>query len=965
VVWGQTSATGSFSGTVVDTSGAVVPAATMTATNTGTGIARAATSNEHGFYIITGLQPGIYEVKADFSRFATEVKTHVTLLVGATLTLDFTLRPAGASQQVEVVASDASMETTTSDVRATIQTRELENIPLLNRNFSGLVTLLPGVRPAASWDPTKRTIGGLSISGSGGRNLNTTVDGGDSKDNVVGGLLQNFTIEGIQEFKVTLHRFSASDGRTSGAAMTIVSKSGTNDVHGSGFLFARDQTFAARDFFAKQDNLPKPPLSRQQFGGSLGGPIRKNKAFIFGAIERIRENTSLTIPGDIYNEMTLLAPFGAVPIHEIPQPYRETLYTIKGDVKFSDRDSMAVRWAQQRNNRSNDQITSPNHDLSEPTFDQNHLYSLVGSETHLFGDRVLNQFTFQVNDFLNLIDSSVTQPSTSNLVFPSLSIGRGSLAIKQETTQRKLQFRNDFSVQHGNHFLKLGGDYNKFLKYGGSLNFGQFGSFNFFDDPSVILSNKTLYPEGFETPGAVESFSQATAATDFNFLGAQQFFTYFQDDWRVSRRLTLNLGVRYDVDVNFYDLSELPQNRTLQVLQVINSPFAHLPHTDKGNIAPRIGFAYDPTGSGKTVIRGGYGLFFDESFINPLFPVVTQSKPLLDVTVTDTNTNVGIGELANYRFGVDPTPSAPTGVTQLPPGGRSAGQWIDPNYRSPYSQQASIGFSRQLGHGVMLDADYTHILGLHEFRNYLGLNPLVDGTRRLAPEFGSVLGDPDILGLITIAESTNRSRYDELAVKVEKHMRRVTFQASYTLARSYAYGTTTSGLGSLAADNNLVAQDQDNMFAPSEWGPTRNDGRHRVVVLGVFALPWWGIQVAPVMQASSAQPYNLIAGTDLNGDGINNDRYIDPATGKQVSVDSKRGDPFFLTDMRVSKIFRIKERSELSLFSEFFNLFNTVNFGNNFQGNSRSPKFEQPIGFIGGIGTGSPFQAQFGARFSF
>lgn len=962
--WGQASGTGSFNGTVVDSTGAVVPGAMIGATNSGTGMGRTATSNEHGFYTITGLPPGTYEVKAEFSGFATEVKKDVTLLVGATLTLDFTLRPAATSQQVEVVGAGALMETTQSEVKGTIQTRELENLPLLNRNFSGLVTLMPGIRPAAPWDPTKQTIGGLSIGGSRGRNLNTTVDGGDSKDNVVGGLLQNFTVEGIQEFKVALHRFSAAEGRSSGASLTIVSKSGTNDLHGSAFLFARDETFQAKDFFARRDHLQKPPFSRQQFGGSLGGPLKKNRAFAFGAIERIREDTGITVPNPLFNEIERLALFGAKAAHQIPKPFRETMYTIKGDVKFSDADSFTVRWAQQRNNRDNDQINTPNHDLSVPTFDINHLYSLVASETRLFGARKLNQFTFQVNDFLNLIDSPVTPPPTGNLITPSVAIGRGSLAIKQQTTQRKLQFRDDFSLQTGNHSLKFGGDYNRFLKYGGEINFGLFGSFTLFDDPSVILSNPARFPQGLQTPGIVSNFAQATAPSDFNFFGAQQASGYFQDDWRITRRLTLNLGLRYDVDINFYDLDELPQNRTLQVLQRIGSSYARLPHTDRTNLAPRVGFAYDPSGKGTMVIRGGYGLFFDESFINPIFPVVTQSKRVLNVTVTRTNTAPGQGELANFRLGIDPPPSPPGGLVNLPPGGRSSGRWIDPDYRSPYAQHASIGVSRQLGHGLVLDADYTHVLGLHEFRQYLGLNPLVTGPdgrsrRRLAPIFGAVLGDPDILGEIRVAQSTNRSRYDELAVKLERRARKATFQFSYTFSRSFAFG-------GLAADNNLLAQDQDNMFGPGEWGPTQNDERHRVVLLGVFELPWWGIQLAPVLQAASARPYNRTAGVDLNRDGLNNDRFIDPATGRPVSINSARGDAFFLTDLRATKFFRFQaERMQLGLFTEFFNLLNTVNFGNNFNGNARSTQFRKPVGFIGGIGTGSPFQAQFGARLSF
>jgi hypothetical protein len=855
--------------------------------------------------------------------------------------------------EVEVTSETALLETTQSEVKGAIQTRELENLPLLNRNFAGLVILMPGIRPAAPWDPTKRTIGGLSISGSRGRNLNTTVDGGESKDNLVGGLLQNFTIEGIQEFKVTMHRFSAGEGRSSGATLNIASKSGSNDLHGSAFLFARDETFEANGFFGRRDNLIKPPFSRQQFGGSAGGPIRKSRAFFFGAIEGIREETSVTVPTTFYNELVLLEPFGAKPVHAIPHPFTEILHTVKSDYKIGNKDSMVVRWAHQYNNRGNDQIGA-NHDLSVPTFDENKLLSLVVSETHLFKGRRVNQFTSQVSDFLNAVDSRSSNPATGNVITPSVSIGRAGISIRQTSTQRKLRFRDDFSAQAGKHGLKIGADYGKFLKYGGFLNSGESGSFTFFDDPSTIVGDPSRYPRGFQTPGLVSSYSQGTSVGDFQVNGAQQASAYFQDDWRITRNLTLNLGLRYDIAINFYANDELPNNRTYQILKKIGHPYgAGIPQIDKKNFAPRFGFAYDLGGRGNMVIRGGYGVYFDESFLSPLSNAIAQSKPTVYAVETLTNSYIGTGALADFRFGVDAPPSIPRAL-DLPP--KATGQWIDPSYKNPYTQQSSIGFSRSFANDLTFDIDYTHVLGLREFRNY-NLNPQVNSQQRvLAPLFESVFGNRELLEAITLRQSTNRSRYDELAVKFERRGKRTTFQGSYILSRAYGYG-------GLAGDNNATAQDQNNLFAPSEWGPTGLDERHRVVFLGVFDMPVWGIRLSPIVQAASARPYNLIAGIDLNGDGTNNDRWIDPATGKQVSVNSQRGDLFFLTDLRVTKDLKLKERMQLEIFTEFFNLFNNTNFGSNYNGNARSTQFKQPVGYIGG--GGYPFQAQFGARFSF
>jgi hypothetical protein len=948
--------TGAFTGTVKDTSGGVIPGVTITIINTGTSIGRTATTNGQGIYNVGGLQAGVYDIKVEYSGFATQVKKNVTLTVGGILTMDLTLAVSGGTEVVEVGAVAPMIETTQSEVHGTIQTKELENLPILNRNFSGLLMLMPGVRPANPWDPTKRTIGGLSIGGSTGRNLNATIDGGDSRDSQVGGLLQNFTTEGIQEFKVAMHRFSAAEGRSAGAILTIVTKSGTNEFHGSAFLFARDTVFQAKDYFSKRDNLPIAPLSRQQFGGSVGGPVIKDRAFFFGAVERIRQDTSMTIPDNAYNQLLLLVPYGAAPVHQIPQPYGETMYTIKGDFKISDTDTLSVRWAQQLNNATNDQITTPIYDLSVSNHDKNRLYSILASETKSIGSNKVNQFTFQFNNFLGDLYSNILPPATGSLTFPSVAIG-GSVATGQVNQQQRVQFRDDFSTLVGRHTLRFGGDYGYYLKLGAIFTYPQ-GTFVFFDDPSVITSDKTRYPQGFATPGAAQSFSQTTTHPGYSVAGTQAISGYFQDDWKVSNRLTLNLGIRYDVSVNFFGFQDMPHNLTYLALKAIGNPYGtRTPSSDKSNLGPRVGFAFDPSGKGDLVIRAGYGLYYDPGFLNQAWPALSQAQGTPQITVTSTNTAVGVGQMATYRLGIDPLPAPPPAPNLLPKGGQTNGFILDPDLRNPYSQQASAGFGFRFRGNYVLDADYTHVQGVHEYRFY-AINMLSNGVRALGAQFDAALGDPKLLGWIRIAESSNRSRYDEFAVKLERRGKRMSFQGSYTLSK--AYGFAGDVVGSIS-----VAQDQNNMFAPGEWGPSGNDSRHRVMVSGIFQLPL-GIQLSPVMQAETARPYTLTAGTDLNKDGNNNDRYVDPATGQQVAVRSARGDPFFLTDLRATKFFRFKrERLQLSVFAEFFNLFNTVNFGNTYQGNSRSPTFKQPIGFMPGIGTGSPFQTQFGMRFSF
>ena len=256
----------------------------------------------------------------------------------------------------------------------------------------------------------------------------------------------------------------------------------------------------------------------------------------------------------------------------------------------------------------------------------------------------------------------------------------------------------------------------------------------------------------------------------------------------------------------------------------------------------------------------------------------------------------------------------------------------------------------------MVSVDYTHEEGTRGLA-VLNANPLVNGVRVLAPDFTRVYGRPDVLSAVTVKASIGSSQVDLLTFKFQRRHARATIQAHYTLAGSYAYG------GSIAARGGTSApQDAFDPLAPGEWGPTGQDERHRVVATGVFELPY-GIQLSPVFQAASARPYNLTAGSDLNADGTNNDRWIDPATGQQVSLNAGRGDPTVILDLRATKFFPLGGERRIAVFAEVFNVLNAANFGGSYTGNGRSVLFRQPNGFIPGIGY--PRQLQLGARFLF
>jgi hypothetical protein len=367
------------------------------------------------------------------------------------------------------------------------------------------------------------------------------------------------------------------------------------------------------------------------------------------------------------------------------------------------------------------------------------------------------------------------------------------------------------------------------------------------------------------------------------------------------------------------------------------------------------------SGNGRRVLKGGYGLYFDGTGINTHYNIFIQNNRPITFDATLVNTAIGVGQLATYRLGIDPLPEKPTDTGRLPPGKRTGGYWFDPNITDPHSHQFHIGFTQQIGDNSVLSTDFTHVEGRNDFRA-LEINPLINGVRRLAPALQAVYGDPNLIGPLQIQATINKNRYDELAVLFERRMPHTTFRVTYVLSGAFAYGGQIAGSAYFVP----APQQWNAPFAEGEWGPTPSDERHRVVVFGVFELPG-GIQLSPIVRTATARPYNLLAGVDLNGDGSINDRYVDPATGQQVSVNAGRGDPLLLVDMRATKFFTLNghERRRLGIFAEIFNVLNTVNFGEQYQGNSRSTLFRQPVGFLaGGQGT-YPFTLQLGARLEF
>lgn len=718
-------------------------------------------------------------------------------------------------------------------------------------------------------------------------------------------------------------------------------------------------------------------------------PLIKDRTFGFFALERTREVTELPVSANAFNQLTVAKPLGAVPTNNIPTPFDEQRYNGRWDHRFSPTHGLSMSYTSQSSSNLNDLATSSN-DLTGGNFTTNRMILASASLNSVVSPAIVNSVTAGYQYWNNVIDSNNEVPRVS---FPSAAFGTNP-SVPQQSAQAKWQFRDDLSINRGRHSFKTGFDYVHEPKLRGV---GSSKSLNvtFQDDPSTILGNATRYPNGFSTPGAITAMSASTGNSSFNIASAKMLGVYFQDDWKMARRLNINLGVRWDRDFNLHGGKTQGLNRTYQALKAVGSSYASsLPKDDMKDFSPRFGVAYDLLGSGKHVIRGGYGIYFDQIFVNiTLFSVqqendtvFTQVMSLTSTGPGDPNASMvpGVGKpLSQYRYGVDPLPAIPAPSSSLPPG--SVGHLVNPNSHNPYNQEWNLGYTWQATANDVIEVEGIHSLALRENkRQNLNWIDFRTGTRVYDAAFAAA-GLPR-LAQIRMQSFDGRSRYDALNVAYRRRMsRRFSINTNYVRSRALAYA-------GYAANSNNGATDPTNRFWASDFGYSPSDEKHRWLFSGIYQAKW-GIELATITQWASGRPLNITEGVDVYGFGADNGawRAVVPTTDPRnytftkaftaaqlraglangslttVSYDSVRGGRFFQLDMRVSKSFRIREDHKIAAMVNFYDLTNHSNFGTNYGTSIRSATFLQPTGFFSTSGVIIPhaFSAEIGFRYSF
>src|SRR5438067_4018827 len=918
---------GNIEGRVTDQNGAVVPNATVTATNEATGLAKTATTNQDGDYRIILLQPGAYLVKASASGFQ-HSPLRVIITVGSERQLDISLSVAAANIEPVIVSDNAPLvETTRTSVSTTINQQSIDNLPINGRNFQDFATL----SPAVVRDPRG---GDLSVGGQRGTFNSLQVDGVDNNNTFFGQAFgrggvrppYQFSEESVQEFQVNQNGFSAEFGRAGGGVINVVTKSGTNEFHGGAFEYFRDEALNANDpivkanqFRAGQPNR-RAKLQINQFGGRLGGPISKNRAFFFFTYDGQRASVPQVM--DVPNigaapaaARTVLVPL----IHAYAIGRKQDVFLGKSDIKINGGNQLALRFNHQgfngKNNENNGPLSAEEHsgdsNVKSDTFST--------TLTSTLRNNVINEFRLQLarDREPGLANSASPEAVIGTGAGTNLSIGRNNFSPR-ETTIKRIQFIDNVSYLRGRSNWKVGLDFN----FDRIFNFfpGIFsGSYTFPSYTAFASNTPSAYTQNF--PGA-----GTTGGTTHPNISEYAFFG--QNDFHWNSKLTLNLGLRYD----YQGLACPPIKNPDPLLATFNIDTSTCPK-DKNNFAPRTGFSYAI--DEKTVIRAGFGLFYNRT------PAIVVGTAHSQNGIQVTGVNLNTAQIAAAGF------SYPTILT-APPAGTSA----NPNlfvfakdYVQPYVEQGRLGFERQFTKNLSFSATYLYYHGLHLTRTRdINLQPPTafprtgpDGITYTFQRFSSTRSTTlaratgQQYNRISIFESASRSLYNGLALQVTQRLSRgFQFIASYTYSKAKDERPDQTIVVVVADDSKIV----ENQLSPgADYGRSDTDIPHRFVFSPVYQwgrIKWTDNAVAralfsdytfsSIVQFQSGTPYSALVSGDPNNDGNRATDRLPGTVRNQFTTPA-----IYQFDARLTRSIRFTENMRVRLILEAFNVFNRAN----------------------------------------
>lgn len=929
----QQALTGTITGTVLDASNAAVPGAQVTGRHRATGFERNATSEDFGLYTLALLPIGEYDIVAKAPGFNEAKIGPVRVGVGQMLTLDVRLTVGAVAEQITVAAEAAAIETTRTSVATSVDSNQISNLSLNGRDFLNFVLLTPGVSRDARG-------GDLAFGGQRGVLNNLQVDGADNNNTFFGQALgrtgtgrapYQFSVDSVEEFQVNSNSFSAEFGRAGGAVINVVTKSGTNDFHGTGFWHLRDRYMNANTWINNRDGRPRQPFHVNQFGGAVGGPIVRNKNFFFfnydGQRRRLPNPVFLGVPIPAANTLSPAAQAGyAAGVQRLTSlltPYtlsfNQDVYLAKNDWHINDNHRLSVRYNAQRFNgegleSSGNQIAFEHSGVAKVTTD-----TLTASLSSTLTARLLNEFRFQFmrdNEpglpYTETIETVLRQSGTNVLLFGSSPISPRFANIKG------YQWVDNVTWISGRHTFKTGADVN----YNNIQNFfagNARGTYTFNSYDEFFAGRPSSYVQAFpgeNTPGFL---------TKPNFTEAG---FYVQDEFRWSPKLTLNLGLRYDVAL----WTDLPVSSPDAQLAAFGLDTGRL-ERDKNNFTPRLGIAWKPLNSNRLVVRGGYGLFYGRT-------------PQIMISTAYNQNGISVSSLTFTGAAI---PTYPNSFASRPAGGTPARPSIyvfDPDYVLPLTMQGSLGVEFEAFRNTTLSASYLNVRGVHLSRtrdinvfpaqavevNLPGL-----GARTLfrypGPQ-GNPLRPMANFARVSLFDSGADSFYNGLALSLKSRMAR-----RYQLGLAYTYSKTIDTVPEFTSVVPFSSIDdpknpQYGLSPNLDRAASVNDQRHRVVTNFIWDLDYFdsltsravraivgGWQLSGIITAQTGQPFSNAAGGDPNNDTNGfTDRV--PQDGRNTNYSPTIAN----WDLRVTKSIPIYERLRLQLALDAFNAFNHANF---------------------------------------